>query len=136
MRLLLDTHVLVWLMNGDSTLSSSTREEINAASADRETLVSAISFWEIGMLQVKNRLHLDSPAPQWMEMVVNQPGITVTPFTPEIAVACSFLPGSLHQDPADRMIVTTARETGATLITRDSRILRYGAQGHVQVMEA
>ena len=136
MRLLLDTHVLIWLINGDAALSREAKQEIDDASVNQETLVSVVCFWEIGMLQVKRRLRLESSVLDWTRDAVNRPGIKVTPLTPEIAVASSFLPGRFHHDPADRMIVATARETGATLVTRDRRILRYGARGHVAVMQA
>ena len=136
MRLLLDTHVLIWLINGDAALSREAKQEIDDASVNRETLVSVVCFWEIGMLQVKRRIRLANSVLDWTRDAVNRPGITVAPLTPEIAVASSFLPGRFHHDPADRIIVATARETGATLVTRDRRILRYGARGHLKVMPA
>ena len=136
MRLLLDTHVLIWLINGDAALSRAAKQEIDDASADRETLVSVVCFWEIGMLQLKRRIRLAGSVLDWTRDAVNRPGITVAPLTPEIAAASSFLPGRFHADPVDRMIVATARETGATLLTRDRRILRYGARGHLKVMKA
>lgn len=136
MRLLLDTHVLIWLINGDAALSREAKQEIDDASVNQEMLVSVVCFWEIGMLHVKHRLRLESSVLDWTRDAVNRPGITVAPLTPEIAVASSLLPGRFHHDPADRMIVATARETGATLVTRDRRILRYGARGHVAVMQA
>ena len=136
MRLLLDTHVLIWLINGDAALSRAAKQEIDDASADRETLVSVVCFWEIGMLQLKRRIRLAGSVLDWTRDAVNRPGITVAPLTPEIVAASSFLPGRFHADPADRMIVATARETGATLLTRDRRILRYGARGHLKVMKA
>jgi PIN domain nuclease of toxin-antitoxin system len=136
MRLLLDTHVLIWLINGDAALSRKAKQEIDDASMSQETLVSVVCFWEIGMLQVKHRIRLAGSVSDWTHDAVNRPGITVAPLTPEITVAASFLPGRFHHDPADRMIVATARETGATLLTRDRRILRYGARGHLKVMKA
>ena len=136
MRLLLDTHVLIWLINGEAALSREAKLAIDDASVNQETLVSVVCFWEIGMLQLKRRIRLAGSVLDWTRDAVNRPGITVAPLTPEIAAASSFLPGRFHADPADRMIVATARETGATLLTRDRRILRYGARGHLKVMKA
>jgi predicted nucleic acid-binding protein len=62
--------------------------------------------------------------------------VRLAPLSPAIAVESTRLPGDFHRDPADRFIVATARELGATLVTRDERILRYGAEGFVQVLDA
>lgn len=88
------------------------------------------------MLESKDRLVLDRPVIEWMHEVMAKPGLRLAPLTPEIAIRSSRLPGRFHADPADRMIVATARETGATLVTHDHAILRYAEQGHVQVMAA
>ncbi len=134
--LVLDTHVLVWLMNGDPKLGPPIRDRIERAGLADEALLPAAAFWEIAMLVWKRRLELEAPVASWARDVMALPGIAVVPLTPEIAIESYALPGRFHDDPADRMIVGTARVTGATLVTRDRAILRYGEAGHVSVLAA
>ncbi|WP_216852990.1 type II toxin-antitoxin system VapC family toxin [Phytoactinopolyspora halotolerans] len=132
----LDTHILVWLMAGDARLSTETRQAIENASYAAGVNVSAISLWEIAMLVAKERLQLTRDVGEWIDLVVGNPGLSVVPLAPEIAVASTRLPGEIHRDPADRMIVATARTLNATLITADQTLLKYGAAGHVATMAA
>ncbi len=134
--LVLDTHVLIWLMSGNPTLGFAAREEIEEAARADRTLVPAVVFWEIAMLVAKNRIALGAAVEIWVDEVVSKPGLAVSPLTPEIAIHAYDLPGSFQDDPADRMIVASARVLGATLVTRDRDILRYGAEGHVDVLAA
>jgi len=89
--------------------------------------------WELGMLEAKGRLQLMVPCEQWMREALATPGLTVAPLTPEIALASSRLPEPFHGDPADRMIVATARSLGARIPTLDRKILEYGRPRHVLV---
>ncbi len=134
--LALDTHVLIWLMNGDLKLGPSVRDQIERAGQTDEVLAPVAVFWEIAMLVRKRRLALGSPVASWARDVIARPGLSVAPLTPEIAIESYALPGQFHDDPADRMIVATARGLDATLVTRDRAILRYGAAGHVSVLAA
>jgi len=134
--ILLDTHVLVWLLNRDSTLSRSVVTAIDEAARESAVLVSAITPWEIAMLVAKGRLSLTRDVQEWLDDALSQPGIALAPLEPAIAVASTRLPGTLHQDPADRMIVASARHHGAVLVTADDRLLAYGAAGHVDVLDA
>lgn len=133
---LLDTHVLVWLVAGDTRLSLPARQRIEEAAQRNEAWISAITPWEIGMLVAKDHLALTQDAQQWMEQVLALPGLRLAPLEPAIAVASSRLPGTPHGDPADRIIVATARHHGATLITADDQLLAYGMAGHVKVLSA
>lgn len=133
---LLDTHVLVWLVAGDTRLSLPARQRIEEAAQRNEVWISAITPWEIGMLVAKNRLALTQDAQEWMELVLALPGLRLAPLEPAIAVASSRLPGDPHGDPADRIIVATARHLGATLVTADDKLLAYGTVGHVKVLSA
>ena len=134
--LVLDTHVWIWLVAGDPTLSAGARDVIEAAAADGSVLVSAISAWEVALLDSRGRIVLDKPCTQWVSEALAAPGLALAPLTPEVAVESCRLPAPFHDDPADRMIVATARTAGATLVTRDKRILDYGARGHVAVFSA
>ena len=133
---LLDTHVLVWLMQGIDRLSPAKRELIQQA-ADRDELgVAAITPWEIAMLTAKGRLALPMDVGEWIYAAVHSLGIAVVPLSPEISVASNRLPGEFHADPADRMIVATARHLNALLVTEDNAILVYAQAGYVQAVSA
>jgi PIN domain nuclease of toxin-antitoxin system len=129
----LDTHALVWLVNGDAQLSDAARTLIDGASA---VWVSAITPWEIGMLVAKGRLTLARDVDDWLEQVLALPGLRLAALDPRVAIASTRLPGSLHGDPADRLIAATARHLGAVLVTADDKLLAWGAAGHVAVMRA
>jgi PIN domain nuclease of toxin-antitoxin system len=98
--------------------------------------VSAISAWEVGMLEARGRLRFDMPCEEWVEQAFGMPGLSWMPLTPSICVCSSRLPGVFHGDLADRLIVATARELGAVLLTRDDPILRYAAEGHLRASPA
>ena len=129
----LDTHALVWLVNGDDQLSTAARKRVEATSC---VWVSAITAWEIGMLVAKGRLQLTRDTKEWMDEVLALPGVRLAPVDAEVAIASTRLPGELHGDPADRIIVATARHLGAALVTTDEKILTWGAAGHLAVIPA
>ena len=133
---LLDTHALVWLVAGDVRLRLAARRRIEAAAQQQQLWVSAITPWEIGMLVAKGRLVLDRDVMDWEQAALALPGIRVAPLEPAVAVASTRLPDDRHGDPADRLIVATARHLGATLITADAALLTYGRLGHVGVLSA
>lgn len=133
---LLDTHVWIWLLNGDARLSSKAQIAIENSLAAHAVLISAISPWEVAMLVSKGRLILDRDVGEWVQLATNVSGIRVEPISPEIAVASTRLPGQIHNDPADRLIAATARHLGITLITDDQLLLEYGASGHIKIIKA
>lgn len=128
-KILLDTHVWIWLMMGDERLSKNFIKSIEQASAREEIFISAISIWEIGMLVERGRITLELDCLDWVKQALDSPGISLVPITPEIAIQSSRLPENPHGDPADRIIIATAFETKAVLITHDQKILNYG-KGH------
>ena len=97
-------------------------------------LLSVISVWELGVLEAKGRIRLHMSCDQWVREALATPGLSLAPLTPDIALESSRLPGSFHGDPADRIIVATARSFGARLLTRDRQMLEYGRQRHVAVV--
>ncbi len=118
--MLLDTHVLLWFRDGSQRLGKRAREGVERAWAVDDVAVSAITFWELGMLVEKGRVSLPFDVPTWCRLNLRQ-GLTEIPVDGEIgarAAALSGLPG----DPADRIIVATAME-GHQLATADRRIL-------------
>lgn len=131
--LLLDTCAILWAF-GTGDLDEATAERIEIASREDSLLVSPISAWEIGMLVRKRRIALTKSPETWFDEICSAPGVQLAPMHPSLLIASSFLPGDPPNDPADRIIVATARAEGATLVTRDSLLLRYGRQGHAQVL--
>jgi PIN domain nuclease of toxin-antitoxin system len=124
--LLLDTHVLVWWAAGGDQLSEAARETIQRERAGAgEVVISAISAWEVAMLVEKDRLILSIDVGSWLERVAEVDGVLFQPVDVAIARKSASLPGAFHKDPADRMIVATARELGAPLVTADEKILNY-----------
>jgi PIN domain nuclease of toxin-antitoxin system len=131
--LLLDTCAAIWLAEGQPMKAPSVAA-IERSVADGDVHVSPVTAWEIGMLCAASRLVV-RPSPQdWFARLLERPGVQLAPLTPEVAIEASFLPGKPHGDPADRLLVATARHLGATLVTRDRRILDYSASGNVKAM--
>lgn len=136
--LLLDTHIWVWAWEQrESEMSPRTLEIIDMASRSDFLVVSAISMWEIAMLVEKNRITLSKEPLQWIEEAIKAPGVQVVGLTPAIAVGSTLLPGKPHGDPADRILMATARSVGARLVTRDRQILSYAERtGALAVLDA
>ena len=132
----LDTHALVWLLQGSDRLGPGARTLIEAAAKGDGAFVAAISAWEIAMLVAKGRLALDREVGEWLDAALALPGLRLAPLDPQVAVDSTRLPGDPHGDPADRMIVATARRHTATLITDDAQVLAYSAAGHVKAHRA
>lgn len=133
---LLDTHSWVWLVEGSERLGEEARRKIEAAAAGGGVGVSPISVWEIGMLEARGRLSFRRDPAAWIDAATAAPGIEIVPVSPRVAWSASRLPGDFHGDPADRILVATARETGRTLVTADARILDYAQAGHVRAADA
>lgn len=131
-----DTHALVWLLEGDPRLGPKARQVLEAAAQNSAVHVSAITPWEIAMLVEKGRLVLGRDVGDWIHAALALPGISLVPLEPAIALGSVRLPGSFHADPADRMIIASARFIGVPLVTADRAMLDYGARGHVAVVNA
>jgi PIN domain nuclease of toxin-antitoxin system len=132
--LLLDTHAAIWIAEGQPLTSEATDAIDAAYRADRTIFVSAITAWEIGLLVARNRLGLSTRPELWFQRLLAVPGVRLADLSPDILIASSFLPGEPPRDPADRIIVATARDLGATLITRDRLLLKYGEDGQVSTI--
>jgi PIN domain nuclease of toxin-antitoxin system len=135
--LLLDTHCWLWAQAGQTEkFSRQGRRIIERAAQTGDLRVSVISVWEIGMLEAKGRLDLKMSCAEWVNQALATPGLSLVPLTPEIAIESSRLPGKIHADPADRILLATARITGTRLLTADERLLAYGRQHHALIMPA
>ena len=134
--LLLDTHVLIWMIEGNERLKPELRFQIeNEANAD-QLYVSAITPWEIALLVSKKKLDLGIDVQLWIDKALALPGIRLHPLTPAIAVASTRLPWEMHPDPADRILAATALHLKATLVTADEHLLRYATAGHLNCLPA
>jgi PIN domain nuclease of toxin-antitoxin system len=131
--LLLDTCALLFLKDGRMRLSA--LSALQRAAEAGGLFISPWSAWEIAMLAAKGRLHLAMAPERFFQGLVNRPGTALAPLTPDVLIAAHFLPGALHNDPADRIIAATAREYGFTLVTRDRALLDYASAGHVNAIE-
>ena len=132
---LLDTCASIWLLE-QQPMSAASLDAIRDATRSGRVLVSPISAWEIGLLAQRPRRALSfEPSPQaWFSDLLTLPGVRLTPLGHRAAIAASSLPGQLHRDPADRLLIATARELDVPLVTRDRRILAYAAQGHLRAI--
>lgn len=132
--LLLDTHAAIWITE-DQPLASSAVDAIDAAYRTGSTIfVSAITAWEVGLLVSRNRLSLVAKPERWFQRLLAIPGVKLADLSPDILIASSFLPGEPPKDTADRIILATARDLGATLVTRDRLLLKYGEAGQVSTV--
>jgi PIN domain nuclease of toxin-antitoxin system len=126
MRLLLDTHILwYWLMEPDK-LSPAQSEALAGIDPKNPAWISEITLWEIATLYSLGRLELDLRLEDWLERASAPPLVRRQGITPEIAAEVASLPDDFHRDPADRLLVATARVLEATLVTQDRRILSAG----------
>jgi PIN domain nuclease of toxin-antitoxin system len=123
--IVLDTHALVWWVNGDESLSKKAKAAIERELEGGQIIVSAISAWEIAMLVEREKLVLSMDVGSWLAAVAEIEAVRFIPLDVEVAVKSVALPGEFHKDPADRMIVATARKLSAPLVTKDEKILAY-----------
>lgn len=134
--ILIDTHVLIWAVHDDPRLGSKARAIIDQTTRQSRILVSAITPWEIAMLAEKGRIALGDDVGRWLDRALALPGVQLAPLETSIAVGSVRLPGNFHADPADRIIVATARFHQVPLMTADQAILDYGARGHAATLAA
>jgi len=124
MKYLLDTHVWIWWNTQPDKLSHKARAAIES-SGDKELLLSAISPWEFCKLLEKGRIEITCDPAEWISEALRMTNIRLVPLTPTIALKSTTLPQPFHDDPADQIIVATAREEIATIITKDYLIRNY-----------
>lgn len=131
--LLLDTCAAIYIME-DQPITPTARAAMYAAGAGDGIFVSPVSGWEVGLLARPRRRRpmIFAPDPQtWFARLLGFAAIRTAPFTPAMGIASAFLPGDIHDDPADRMLIASARQLGMPIMTRDRLILSYAQSGHV-----
>jgi len=123
--ILLDTHAWVWWVHGDARFSEEQLKMLDA-SAVEGIGVSIISCWEVAKLVEYGRLKLPQDVAEWLGVALVYPGLRLLDLTPAIVVESTRLPQPFHKDPADQIIVATARIHDYPLATADDKILNYG----------
>jgi PIN domain nuclease of toxin-antitoxin system len=122
--MLLDTHVWWWALNEPNKLSSKALKVIKK-NPPCQRAIASISMWEFAMMVSTGRVEIRIPLDQWLDQAVNKSGLEVFDLSPKVASESCKLPGEFHKDPADRIIVATARINNLTLITKDKKIINY-----------
>lgn len=123
--IVLDTHTLVWWVTGDPLLSKAAKSAIDKTKRRGEIIVSSMSAWEIALLVERDRLVLTMDVSSWLATVEQIEQVRFLSVDVEIATKSVSLPGQFHKDPADRMIVATARKLAVPLVTKDEKLRAY-----------
>lgn len=131
--ILLDTNVVIRIMNGEGRIGPAA---LDALDDGGELRCSAMVEWEVAMLAGKGRLRFEMPYDAWLDQAATTLGYAEVPVTGAIARDAGSLPGKLHGDPCDRIMIATARALGCPLLTTDRKILAYAAAGHLRAVDA
>ncbi len=132
---ILDTHVWLWLMEGDPRLAGELAQALEDASTTGSLRITALSLWEVAALEALHRVQLRVPVGVWLADALATPGLSLIEIDPTIAAESVRLPGAFSGDPVDRLLVAAARTQAGTVYTADPDIIAYGAQGYVDVAE-
>ena len=123
--LLLDTHIWLRFLGLSGGLRESAIRAIEAAAVHARVFVSVISIWELALLVRRGTLDLHGPVERWAQDALAKPGLQLLPFTPRIAIESVNLPKPMHGDPADRILIASARVERLTLVTLDKDMLAF-----------
>lgn len=134
-RLLLDTCAAIWITE-DEYIDPEAVAAIDAAFEEESPVfVSPMTAWERGLLSARGRLASPVSPLVWFQRLIGEANLFLADLSPEILIESSFLPGSPPNDPADRIVISTARALDLMIVTRDRLILDYGQRGHVRVLK-
>ena len=122
--LLLDTQTWIWAISAEKQLSAKAKKLIKKTPANQRAIAS-ISIWEFAMLCSRGSIHVKVTPEQWLDNAVHKTGIQVFDLSAQVALESCNLPGKFHKDPADRIIVATARIHNMNLVTKDQKIIDY-----------
>ena len=131
---LLDTCAAIWIMNGDPLRGPAATELPQALERNGRLVISPITAWETATLVAKKRILLTLRPEVWFSKLCELPGVTLIDMPPSVLIASTSLPGKTPADPADRILIATAREFDYTLVTRDRLLLKYASSGYVRAM--
>lgn len=130
--LTLDTHILLWYLEGIE-LNERQVASIESARKKNKLYISAISIWEISLLANRGRIAFAIDMKEWVSQVMNIPGLNMIELSPDVLIESTILPTYMHKDPADRMIIASARSMNSYLMTKDEKIIEYGNNGYVKI---
>lgn len=125
MRYLLDTHIWIWWVARSQSLSENVRAILVEPNPDDELFLSIISVWEVCKLHQEGKISFALNIGDWIEEATDVPGLYIVPLSTKTAYHSTILPGAFHDDPTDQIIVATARDEGAVILTKDERIRAY-----------
>ena len=125
MKYLLDTHTWIWWNMDPDKLSQRVKEIIGKPNTYKEMLLSAISPWEFSKLLEKQRIGISCHPEEWINTALDMPKLRLVALSPVLSYRSTVLPQPFHNDTADQIIVATAREENATILTKDENILAY-----------
>jgi PIN domain nuclease of toxin-antitoxin system len=129
--ILLDTHIWIWWVQDDARLTAAQKQQLTEHEATGLS-VAAISCWEVAKAVELGKLVLPVDVGDWLRIALQYPGVNLIRLTPEIAVESTRLPAPFHRDPADQIIVATARLLDAALMTSDAKINAYPHVKHTE----
>ena len=132
---LLDTCAAIWIVNRDPLREPGASVLEQADAPGGRLFVSPITAWEVALLAAKERLGLAINPETWFDGLLDRAGMSLAGMPPSVLIASASLPGAPPRDPADSILLATARAYGHTLVTRDRALLAYGAAGHARVLE-
>ena len=132
--LLLDTCAAIWMSQGAEMEPEALAAMSQANDDGRPLRLSLITAWELGLLAKSGRAAMAASPAAIFQSFLRLPGVQSQQLTAEILIDSSLLPGKVHGDPADRIIIATARTLDLTVVTRDRHILDYASQGHVRAL--
>jgi PIN domain nuclease of toxin-antitoxin system len=122
--ILLDTHAWWWSLTEPENLSKIAIKTIRQTKSDQR-MIASISIWEFAMMTAKKKIRLKISVAKWLSQALQETGLGVIEISPQIAIDACNLPGNFHKDPADRLIVATARVNNLRLVTKDEKMLDY-----------
>jgi PIN domain nuclease of toxin-antitoxin system len=132
-KALLDTHIFFWIMEEYEDINSETIEKLKNYD---QIYIAAISIWELALLENKSRIFFSVPLSEWIKKSLKTTGIKIVEFSNDIMISSVGLGDNIHKDPADRMIIATAKSIGATLFTRDKNIIDFMHEKFLHVIKA
>ncbi len=132
--ILLDTCAVIWTGENEKMASAAVAELDQSHDRSEPVYVSAITAWELGILGSRGRYRFTMPVTDWFDLYMERSRSSLADLSPNTLIASSFLPGNPPNDPADRIIIATARQHGYRIMTRDEKVLKYANEGHVQAI--
>lgn len=135
--MLLDTHVWLWGAEGDVRRLGPRTQRLLGRDAAQPLHVSTVSMFEVAALHTIGRVRLTRPLETWIREAVERGGLRILEVTGAIAIDAGAIPAAALADPFDRLLVATARDLDAPLVTADARVLEYARRsGAVRVLDA